>query len=414
VDEFQDVNMSQYELVRLLAQEAELFAIGDPDQAIYGFRGSDLAYFFRLGQELQTRTINIEQNYRCGPAIVKAASTLISHNQQRSDLSLKGTNKQRSSIHYEQLNQAQDEANYIASEIDRLIGGTSSLSAGDGQYGFNDIAILMRMKRQATMFRDALHKRAIPLQQVGAQPFFMAKECRPLTLFILCGAGLGNLGDYLELFQTMEGIGRRSIEMMEQHLPLDSKLIWPILFNLELPKKVRQQLDKLVDLLSELGQADNTATSLLKACRLFRLDRKNNKVQRLLQLATALGTLSALAEHLSRSREAVIYDDRAEAISLMTLHSAKGLEFPVVFICGLEEEITPYTRAGGDIEEERRLFYVGITRAKERLYLTRAKNRHGKETVESRFIKELPPISASTAKKKKKSQKATARQLKLF
>ncbi len=417
IDEFQDVNQSQYDLVCNLAQDVQVFAIGDPDQAIYGFRGSDLSFFFRFGKDMAAKTILLEQNYRSGHVIVEAASTLIQHNQQRSGLCLQSEGEKPSSIHYEQLAQGRSEADYIVSQIDKLIGGTSSLTAADGHYGFSDIAILMRMKRQSVALTEALHRKAIPFQQVGTTPFFMSKGCRPLSLCILCAAGKCDLGDYLELFHGLTGIGEQTIALMEQHLPLDSKLIWPSLFNLELTTKVRSQLERLVDLLSELGEKSDIQPYLHRACTLFKLDEDQEEVQRLLELSAALGSLESVAEHLSRGREAVIYDERAEAVSLMTLHGSKGLEFPVVFICGLEEGITPYSRAGGDMEEERRLFYVGLTRAKEQLYLTRAKNRHGKETLESRFIKELPAHLLSTTSRKtqkKKKKNPTAKQLKLF
>lgn len=418
IDEFQDVNQSQYDLVRFLAKWAEVFIIGDPDQAIYGFRGSDLNFFFRFGQELHARTIYLEKNYRSGPTIVQAAATLIRHNHLRSGLNLQSYSQQHDQISYQRWNHPQEEAQAIVREIDRLLGGISSLSAGDGTFGFNDIAILLRMRRQSPPLAAALHNRAIPFQQVGAIPFFMKKQCRLLSLAVLAAAGNCEMSDYLQLFSGLPGIGPGTIAFMEQHLPLDSNMIWPTIFNLDLATTSRSTLEKLVDLLSELGQTTDLQPTMLALAKLFSIDPSQPEIERFLQLTTALGPLAAVANHLQQGREAIIYDDRAEAISLMTIHAAKGLEFPVVFICGLEEGILPNNSSGNsDLEEERRLFYVGMTRAKQRLYLNSVKNRHKEKCKESRFIKELPPeILAKTTPKiiPKKKKIPQAKQLNLF
>ena len=419
IDEFQDVNKAQYELVGLLAEKMAVFAIGDPDQAIYGFRGSDLNFFFRFASKTKARTIYLEENYRSTPTLVQAAAFLISHNQQRSGLHIRSQALQQGAkLQYQRLADPRAEAETIIHEIDRLVGGTSSLTAGEGNYGFGDIAILIRGKAQAAVLSSALHEHALPFQYVGGTPFFMKKECRLLTLAILAASGDCEMGDYLQLFGGINGIGSSTLAFMEQHLPLDSRLIWPAIFHLDLPEKTKKSLERLVDILSELGRAHDLKPSMLALCDFFDLDPHDPERERLLTLCSALGPLASVAHHLQQGREATIYDERAETIALMTLHSAKGLEFPVVFICGMEEGVLPSQHGSStDIEEERRLFYVGITRAKKQLFLTGAARRFGKDSRESRFITELPRDLLKTPRQRppaKEKKTPRAKQLSLF
>ncbi|MEN8141065.1 MAG: UvrD-helicase domain-containing protein [Thermodesulfobacteriota bacterium] len=419
VDEFQDANLSQFELVRSLGCKAQVFIIGDPDQAIYGFRGSDMTLFSRFAIETGARTINLNKNYRCGREIIAAAASLIRHNKERSGLRLEAATRSKGAISHHSLEEPGQEALFIATEIERLMGGTSNLGAGgEGGYGFNDIGILMRMNRQAPEITHALAKRGLPCQQVGATPFFMSSPCRLLSLFILAAAKRGEISDLLELCQGLPGVGQGTVALLEQNLPLDTQLFWSGLEKLELPARVGRQLSSLVDLLTELAQTTELAPATLEAaCGLLGLATDNEKIIRLVNLCQALGSLAGVADHLEQGREAIIYDQRAEAISLMTLHSAKGLEFPVVFICGLEEGVIPYLRPGGDLEEERRLFYVGLSRAGQRLYLTSCRHRFGKECQKSRFLGELPAMVNQENPPKVPPQtkvRQKAKQLKLF
>jgi uncharacterized protein (TIGR00375 family) len=399
VDEFQDVNQAQYDLVSSLAATAQVCVIGDPDQAIYGFRGSDLKFFFQFAQDRQATSYQLTVNHRSRPEILKAATALIAHNQLRSGLVLSPNSKKTATLHKLTLENARSEGQAIGRAIEKLVGGTSSLTvdqAGAGSYTFKDIAVLFRMGRQAALLAAELENLGIPFQQSGATPFFMKDEVRPLYHFLLAATDQATIADILFLLGAVKGIGHATLDLLEQKIAVTSKNIWQDLTRIEIPKGAMAKITALHDIMA-----------------LYRKGAQEDGSHGLGQVAHFL--MEAVARHFLRHAEATVYDERAEAVALMTMHSAKGLEFPVVFIAGLEEGLCPYIATGSNLEEERRLLYVAMTRAKEKLFLTRSKTRHGAPGTPSRFLQELPdklftPHDTPAATKKRK----TAVQLKLF
>jgi DNA helicase II / ATP-dependent DNA helicase PcrA len=418
VDEFQDLNVSQFELVRILAESAQVFAIGDPDQAIYGFRGSDPEFFFRFGQRPGVEQMFLTRNYRCPSIIIEAAAALIGHNSRRnsreSGLPLIAESGRPGVIELHTAPTPAAEAEFIVRRIEELMGGIEHFSlasgrGGDGEPGqlsFSDMAVLFRLGRQAAEIAAALERRGIPIQQVGAVPFYLSPELRTAYYFVQAAAGTEVIADWLRLAGSLPGIGNATIERMEAALPLTGDF-WACRTLPELPQaagRALTELDQALKRFREAGAGSGLAAALAEVLPFLGVAQEPAGVKRLLDLAGSFGgDLAAFGGHLRRYAEASVYDERAEAVALMTLHSAKGLEFPVVFLAGAEEGLLPCSLWNDvNTEEERRLFYVGLTRAKERLLLTASENRPWAGPSPrrlSRFVGEIPAqlLSAASA-----------------
>lgn len=419
VDEFQDVNQPQYDLISLLAVSAHIFGIGDPDQAIYGFRGSDLNFFFQFGNAHSTEKLLLTRNYRSAAIILKAASAVIRHNSVKSNITLHPHKENKGDIRLYKASSPQAEAEYIVKKIEKVLGGVSSFSMNSGRsdgeqtaYSFQDIGICYRLGRQAVPLAEALQRRGIPFQLVGAQPFFMESNIRALYYWIVIASGEDTLGNFILLSKEIPGIGQATIELLESSLPLHSNNFFTDACKTNISKRAIRILKQVAQEFDVFRNAasDNIAQALRHSFTIFNLDSASKNAQRLLELSEAFGSLAALAKHLMENRKTTIYDDQAEAVSLMTLHSAKGLEFPIVFITGCEEGIIPHLARDTDLEEERRLFYVGMTRAKDQLFLTYTESRKV-----CRFVREIPAEYITEEKsEKKKRKKPGTRQLKLF
>lgn len=407
VDEFQDLNKAQYDLVQLLADQASVFAIGDPDQAIYGFRGGDLRHFFRFAEVPETALLSLKTTYRLPSRIVKAASSLISRNLICSGISLAAAACcQQGVLEFHRTLSPAAEAELIVQRIEELIGGVDSFSQNSGRLnsrsqtsslGFADFAILFRLGRQAEELAEALARRGIPYQMVGATPFYMGSSLRPLYYLVQATNGTDEISLWLSLFGALKGVGATTLDLLESKLPLRGdflSLVAPLLTS----PATRQACQALAVLIKEFRQTavqSGIAVAVRSVMPVFHLEPSDEGVLRLLQLADGFGSdLSAFSHHLQQYAAATVYDQQAEAVALMSCHSAKGLEFPIVFMAGLEEGIFPCTLMGPpDSEEERRLFYVGLTRAKERVIMTASAYRawmgQGAREV-SRFVSELP------------------------
>ncbi len=443
VDEFQDLNDHQFALVTALAERVRVFAIGDPDQAIYGFRGSDPAFFFRFAKLPGVKQVFLTRNYRCPEIIVRAATVLISRNPRRSGegqdrgeaLSRPGLIAESGKAGAIELHQAPTpaaEAEWIVARIEALLGGVEHFSLATGRGGeagtepglsFSDIAVLFRLGRQAEEIRAALERRGIPVQQVGGTPFYLTAGLRPLYDFMQAAAGSEVLADWLSLAEHLPGIGKTTIARLEAALPLTGDF-WTALAGAPLPQAAGQvlaALERQVKGFQAAASQRGLAPALEEVLDFLAISPEDPGVQRFCALAGSFGRdLAAFAGHLLRHAEAAVYDERAEAVALMTLHSAKGLEFPVVFLAGAEEGLLPCSLwDDADIEEERRLFYVGLTRAKERLLLTASQTRPWvgpQPRPLSRFVGELPAelmtTAAASGRKARKSK--GAEQMKLF
>ncbi|AJE04455.1 UvrD-helicase domain-containing protein [Geobacter pickeringii] len=404
VDEFQDLNASQYTLVETLGREAEVFAIGDPDQAIYGFRGSCPAFFFRFAELPATRRLSLVRNYRSAAPIIEAASAVIARNRLRSGLILTAATWGSGSIELHRPTTATAEAEFIARRIEEFMGGTSHLSLATGRGGergrgrsFGEIAVLYRLTKQADELAAALERRGIPFQLVGAVPYFLGSAARGLTRFVLAADGSREMAHWLALLRELSGIGAASIGRLEEALPLTGDF-FSLAAAVELPPAAAGQAAALAQALErfrETAAQDGVAPALGEAAVFLGADGGHPDCRRLLTLAGSFGAdLSAFARHLREYAAETVYDDRAEGVALMTLHAAKGLEFPVVFLAGCEEGLLPCALwQDADLEEERRLFYVGMTRAREALVLTAAVERPwcgpGERPL-SRFVAEIP------------------------
>jgi len=429
VDEFQDLNHPQYQLVLLLGFQAQVFAIGDPNQAIYGFRGSDLTLFQRFRERPGVTTLALIRNYRSAPAIIDGAAALIRHNRQSGNTELVAESASTALIEWHQAPSAQTEAEFIVQRIEEELGGISSLSRHTDRSGgqvrsLADFAVLYRLSQMAEPIAEALHRKGIPYQLVGATPFYLKPALKAACHFLLASAADAGLSAHLLLVAGLPGVGEATISLIEKRLPLRCPDFYGEALTLPLPARTATSIRKMGATLKNFQTAaeHSLARPLAEAMPGLGIDPQGPEAKRLLHLANAFGNdLQAFCEHLRQNAQATAYDARAEAVALMTMHAAKGLEFPVVFLPGIEEEILPCTIANlhSDVEEERRLLYVAMTRAQETLVLSAAANRtiFNRTTGHSpsRFIQEIPAsLLSETGQPLTKRRNASGKQLQLF
>lgn len=376
IDEYQDINEVQYRLIRALTNEqTKIYAIGDPDQSIYAFRGSNIQHFLRFEQDFpQAHRITFTANYRSTPQVITAANALIGNNTERLDKTVTATQQDGSAITLHPFETEWQEGRFISKEIGRLVGGTDMIQSHTEEYGlhsyhFSDIAVLYRTKAQARVIEECLKKEGIPYQCISTIPWYQKEEVQSL----------------LQYLQYLQDPGSH------HDIPEPQKIL--------LNSYVREHRDLSTAKPSEL---------IKKVVRYARLEehyddgssRAHRKIQNLKAFMASASMFDAqtgeeglqnLLDHYALLQEYDHYNPQAKAVSLMTLHAAKGLEFPVVFIAGLEDGLLPFRKEGEDTnrEEERRLFYVGITRAKERLYLSHAVNRNKTPAEPSPFLAEI-------------------------
>ncbi|HHK60687.1 MAG TPA: ATP-dependent helicase, partial [Desulfobacterales bacterium] len=394
------------------ARQATVFAIGDPDQAIYGFRGADLSCFLdfanRRIDNVPVRGLALTRNYRCAPTILAAATALIANNPRHGAEPPQAMRPDQAVIELHRAATAAAEAEGIVARIEGLTGGVShfSLASGRGdrfehrdagdELGFSDIAVLCRQRLQAEPVIAALRRRGIPVQVVGDRPFWATPSLAPFYLRLLVLAGVASPAEQVRLCATLPGIGAATIRRLEDLLldqpdtpvsELCRRLAGPAAARLA---ELFAELDRLAD--QWAGRpAEEVVGDLLSAHTIA-----GEAGRRLALLAAPYGTdLAGFAGFLQRNYEGMEHDPRMEGVAVMTVHAAKGLEFPAVFLAGLEDGLFPaLDRPDCSLEEERRLFYVGLTRAERYLFLSSAKRRtvHGKgrDFAPSRFLAELP------------------------
>jgi len=440
VDEFQDVNAAQYTLVVLLARTETVLVIGDPDQAIYGFRGSDPRWFHAFIRELQPEVHQLVRNYRSGTTIIRAAEQLIGHNPHplamapmQSCSTLPGT------IHRQGCASPEREATFIADQIELQLGGTSHRSlewfdhTGAAAVALRDIGVLYRTGRQAEAIGAVLADRGIPFQLVDLEAYYTKGDCSLLYCWLLLLAGLAEPGPLLFLLGKEPEIGKETLRLLQAYLAQALREQGTLADVLAMEGPIGAVLTPFRQLLARMRTLAATAPVAAVLAALidhYRLDPAHPDLVRLRQLALTFDrALPAFAAHLVHFSDSVLYDPRAEAVTLSTLHAAKGLEFPVVFIAGCEGGLLPLAprlalapeARQGHVEEERRLLYVGMTRAIATLYLTwcQARSLYGgpaERRQPSAFLNELPdaafsppPVSRPAAKRK-----PAYRQLSLF
>ena len=398
VDEFQDVNAVQYRLVRLLAGDGQgLLVIGDPDQAIYGFRGAEPRFFSQLRRDFPgSQLFHLETNYRSKQNIVEAAAALIENNADREEMSLKAAQKSGRQIRWLSVPGETAEGIAVVREIGRMVGGADMMQSdqdeGSGTRSFGDFAVLFRTGRQAGLLEECFLKEGLPYRLIGQKGFLEAESVRAALAF--CRYVL-RPQDGLRLLHALE---------LEPFRPSRSVLteVWQKIGEgkqrSELPAAAVEKLqliDKVAAGYGELSPGD-----------FFRKWQKeygaedDADLEQLIRVADEAPSPEQFVKMVLLGKEADYEraggdgQARSEAVKLMTLHAAKGLEFPVVFICGVEDGLVPYREKDADFEEERRLFYVGMTRAKEELVLlsARSRMRYGQRIQPdvSPFVRELP------------------------
>ncbi len=425
VDEYQDTNHAQYTLVNLLAGRfRNLCVVGDADQSIYGWRGADMQNILDFEKDYpDAAVILLEQNYRSTKNILSAANQVIENNSNRKPKNLWTENKEGNKITYYRADNERDETRFI---VDRM---QEEIRSNHRNYG--DFAILYRTNAQSRVMEETLLKANIPYKMVGGHKFYDRKEIKDILAYLNV---LANPQDSISFERIVNspkrGIGPGSIEKLRSFASLHE---WPLLEaaqNVDLANiggKAGQQLGAFGEMIQEVTQMIPylTVTELTKEV----LDRsgylEDLKIQNTLE---AQARIENLEEFLTVTQEfdkqfeqqneedadapeekltvflndlALVSDidnleEDASQVTLMTLHAAKGLEFPVVFLIGLEEGVFPLSRAlmeESELEEERRLAYVGITRAEEALYLTNAFSRtlYGRTQYNrpSRFVEEI-------------------------
>lgn len=401
-DELQDINPVQYRFLQLLGKGKNMFAIGDPDQSIYGFRGSDVKLFFRFTEDFAAQEISLKQNYRSSGTIVNAAVQLIRNNTQRKDVPLLAQKNSGASLKLHVAVNEQDEANFIINEIENLIGGTHNLTSGatqpDGRYGFSDIAVLFRTRAIGKTLLHHFRSSGIPVRFGDASSFLLEPPFRLIANIFRLYLDPRNLVALDGVLTHGLKLDREAKKKFLSAYPAQGS--FSAVFGEEWEKNflhggtagaVRTIFEQFIhdSALDETGLLQKDA--ILQIAHESQADAERFLAQLTLDPYTDTARL------------------KADAVKLLTFHASKGLEFPVVFIAGAEEGITPMLRKDSNQEEERRLFYVAMTRAKEELYITRAAARSSfgemEEKTGSRFLDELPvELTEMILSKRKKRQ----------
>ena len=403
IDEYQDTNEVQYKLVKLLSKKyLNLFVVGDPSQSIYAFRGANYQNILNFEKDFKGCTvIKLPQNYRSTQTILDAANEVISHNKQRKDLDLFSDLGQGVKIKYIRTFNDSMENKRVVDEIQKLY---------EEGYNRKDMAIFYRTNAQSRSIEDALVKANIPYKVFGSSYFYKRKEIKDLLAYLKL---IANPSDDVSLERVINEpkrkIGDKTIEnLREKARSLNISMFEAIDSGKELEFKnlilnlierskdtsITGLIDKTLEL-SKMKETYENDKSLESDIRLENL-MEFRSVSETYEKETGNVNLSDFLMEVSLVSDAAEYSADADAVTLMTVHSAKGLEFKVVFIIGLEENIMPISKALYDdeeLEEERRLMYVAITRAKEKLYLLNAGRRmlYGNMQMNppSRFISEI-------------------------
>jgi DNA helicase-2/ATP-dependent DNA helicase PcrA len=397
VDEYQDLNLAQYWLLRLLAGDgAHLCVIGDPDQAIYGFRGADQRYFHRFEQDYPGATrLSLRRNYRSAASILSAAINVIAKNPDRADLSLLAEFADQVKLDLYAAPTDSAEAEYVVHQIEEMVGGTSYFSLDSGRVAdetrpversFADFAVLYRLNAQSRLLQEAFERSGIPYQIVGQRSFYAQKGVRAILDLLWLEINPRSLVHWERVLTadrrppTAEGIAQIVAIFAE-----DRSLIDGLGRALYADGLTAAQRDRIMALTALYRRWDDhpALTERIEMAEAFWIEQGEAELaeedrRRLFGRASTYG--ERVIDFLVSSalqREADNYDPRADRVTLTTIHAAKGLEFPVVFVVGCEAGITPYLPANRkvDLAEERRLFYVAMTRAGRKLVLTHARRR---------------------------------------
>ena len=416
IDEYQDTNQAQFKVTKMLARKNQnICVVGDDAQSIYAFRGADIANILDFQNDYpNAKKVPLEQNYRSTQAILKAADSIIKVNTKQLDKTLWTENSLGEMIVLLESYNERDEATRVAYHI-------NNLRMRNG-YRLNEFAILYRTNFQSRVFEDALRSKNMAYQLVGGLSFYQRKEVKDVLAYLKL---LINPADEESLQRIINeparGIGAKSMQNVLEEARRHDKPVWEIMKDIESvsihgagKKAVSEFVKQIEDFQGTLGKDSlyNHAHSLLLKTGYLQqyvedgsdeaLSRRDNVMEVLntigyFEKRNPGGSLSQFLQEISLFSDADKFDDDKPAVTMMTIHASKGLEFPVVFVVGMEEELFPMkSRNAGDmvdIEEERRLFYVAITRAQKELYFSHARSRfkYGEEKpmIRTRFLDEI-------------------------
>ncbi|OKH18451.1 DNA helicase PcrA [[Limnothrix rosea] IAM M-220] len=436
VDEYQDTNRIQYDLIRMLSTNNEtnraawtwknrsLFAVGDADQSIYSFRMADYTILLEFQENFgdglpdeDTRTmVKLEENYRSRENILKAANALIEQNSQRIDKVLKATRGAGEEIYCHKADNENDEARFV-------LGQMQGLRRHNPELDWGDFAILYRTNAQSRPFEDLLIRNNIPYQVVGGFKFYDRKEIKDALAYL---KAIANPADSVSLMRVINtpkrGIGKTTVDRLNHAAQELGCPLWEILNDetsvATIGGRAAKKINQFASLIREMQEKINDMrgadildhvmehSGYIDTLKMQGTEEADNRVENISELYNAMlqfadenedASLGGFLENASLASDLDNLDDEAQQVSLMTLHSAKGLEFPVVFLVGLEQGLFPHQRSISDpvaLEEERRLCYVGVTRAQEQLFLSYTRERYmwgyREPAVASQFLAELP------------------------
>ena len=432
VDEYQDTNRAQYLWVRsLAAKHHNLCVVGDDDQSIYSWRGADLRNILDFERDWpKTAVVKLEQNYRSTQLILDAAHAVVSRNEARKDKKLWTDNAGGTKIQRFEAYNEEEEAEWVARQVEQLMAGRGSAltrradEADDARFRARDIAVMYRMNAQSRAIEESFLRYGLRYQLVGGTRFYARREVKDALAYLrILRSDTDSVSFERIINVPARGIGDKTVEVLRAAAAREGGTTWGAIEEAargELPaiaprartlladfaalvRRLRARIGVLAlpELLDEVLEvsgyramlADGSEDGEERWANLLELRGVTTRYDDL----SPEDALDRLLEETALVADQDSYEGDADAVTLITLHAAKGLEFPVVFIAGLEEGLFPHSRALDDekeLEEERRLAYVGITRAKRRLYLSHAWRRMtwgmGQPTVPSRFLMEIP------------------------
>ncbi len=417
VDEYQDTNTVQYRWLELLAGERRnLTVVGDPDQSIYGFRGADIHNILSFEQQFpDARVVKLEQNYRSTQTILDAANAVIANNRGRKEKELWTELGEGDPIHIRELDDEHAEARFVAGEIERLVdAGTSR----------NEVAVFYRTNAQSRVLEDTLVRAEIGYQVIGGTRFYERAEIKDAMAYLTALVNPQDAGAFTRIVNSpRRGIGATSVAKILSYANTLGASVWDVAADpgsvpglgaaavkavgrfMDTMRALRDQAESNLAV-AQLLSGVLEQTGYLEALRAERTIEAQGRIENLDELVNVAAeydmgesethSLGDFLQQISLVADADTRTDDQGLVTLMTLHNAKGLEYPIVFIIGCEDGIFPHSRAleEGELEEERRLCYVGITRAQRDLYITCARQRtvfgaHG-YAIPSRFLAEIP------------------------
>jgi len=419
VDEYQDTNHIQYLLVQMLAKShRNLCVVGDEDQSIYSWRGADISNILDFEKDFpEACVVKLEENYRSTSNIVNAATKVIANNTQRKEKTLFTNNEEGDLIQIREERNEYDEAKFVAKTIQQLI--------SSGEHNMNDYAVFYRTNAQSRVLEEQMRSLALPYRLIGGMRFYERAEVKDVLSYLRLSQ---NLNDDMALKRIINvparGIGKTTVDQLEEKAASSQKSLYQAIhdaindrtFNAGTTGKLRRFLELIDDFTVQQGQfklsefysivlQKTEYIDVLKKedtpeaeARISNLEELDNAIAQFESERGDEATLSNYLEELTLASDLDNADTSTNAITLMTIHISKGLEFPFVFIVGCEENLFPSMRGDeedpDDLEEERRLAYVAMTRARKKLWMTHTKIRRvwGQEQMNppSRFLKEIP------------------------